>query len=636
MYWNIRGLGTSRGRLKKLVKSFNVKVVALAETFVDERKMDKIKKSLWLDNGCSNQEKAGKIWLLWDKSVDVHVFRVSDQFMTAKVWEGNTVILLTFVYAKCSYGLRRKLWKDLEEEAQMNIPWMILGDFNVIRTNGERRGGAPRPMIAMEEFNSWISESGLLEISTQGNQLSWCNGREGLARCWARLDRGFMNTQFLELLPQISLTYLERNTSDHSPMIVSSDQHVQRYGPSPFHFIHMWMDHEEFFNLARNCWEKEGSGSGLEKLAFKLKRMKQMLKTWNKDKFGRVEIMIRELEQRVEDLDFKLQEGYEDAIEQDLLISKIELDIWKRREESMLAQKAKVNWLKLGDNNTRYFHSVLKRRQQNQIHHMLKTDGTSFDSPEEVHEGAVEYFQNLLRKGEEGDLPDLNTLIDKAISEEENLELLKSPSVEEIQQALFSIPTESSPGPDGFGSAFYIRCWDFVKGDVIEAVKDFFPGNQFPRYYTASYVALIPKTQHPASFDKFRPISLCSVIYKVCSKVLVARLVHILPRLISPEQGAFVAKRSILENVSLTQEMVHSIHKKKNGGNVMLKVDMSKAYDQVNWKFLLHVLETFGFSEGVCGLIKSCITTPWYSILLNGTAKGFFKGERGLRQGDPL
>ncbi|XP_042969188.1 uncharacterized protein LOC122301898 [Carya illinoinensis] len=450
-----RGLGTSRGRLKKLEKKFNIKVVALAETFVDERKMDNIKKLLWLENGCSNQAQARKIWLLWDKSVDVNVVRMSDQFIMAKISEWSTDILLTFVYAKCNYGLCRQLWKDLEEEAQMNLPWMILGDFNVIRTNDERRGGAARPMIAMEEFNSWISGCGLLEISSQGNRLTWCNGQEGLAKCWAWLDREFINTQLLELLPQTLLTYLERNTSDHSPMIVSYDQNYQRYGPTPFRFQQMWMEHKDFFTLAKKCWEKEETGRGLEKLAFKLK---QVLKTWNKEKFGRVETVIRELEQRIEALDLHLQEGYEEAVEQDLLISKMELETWKKREESMLAQKAKVKWLRARDNNTRFFHSVLKRRQQNQVNQMLKADGTSFESPEAVHKGAVTYFQELLSKGGEGGLPELNPFIDKIITEEENKEITKSPSVEEIQLALFSIPTESSPGPDGFGSGFYRHC----------------------------------------------------------------------------------------------------------------------------------------------------------------------------------
>ncbi|KAG6682925.1 hypothetical protein I3842_13G166800 [Carya illinoinensis] len=97
--------------------------------------------------------------------------------------------------------------------------------------------------------------------------------------------------------------------------------------------------------------------------------------------------------------------------------------------------------------------------------------------------------------------------------------------------------------------------------------------------------------------------------------------------------GAFIQGRSILENISLTQEMVQSINKKVRGGNVVLKIDMAKAYDSVAWKFLIQVMAAFGFSEPVCCLVWQCISSPWYSVVMNGTSKGFFQGGRGLRHG---
>lgn len=85
-------------------------------------------------------------------------------------------------------------------------------------------------------------------------------------------------------------------------------------------------------------------------------------------------------------------------------------------------------------------------------------------------------------------------------------------------------------------------------------------------------------------------------------------LTPIVSRLVSPEQGAFLHGRSIFDNISLTQELIHSINKKRRNGNVLMKVDMAKAYDSVEWDFLLHVVEAFGFSNQVCGLIRNCIT----------------------------
>lgn len=173
------------------------------------------------------------------------------------------------------------------------------------------------------------------------------------------------------------------------------------------------------------------------------------------------------------------------------------------------------------------------------------------------------------------------------------------PSDEEVKQAVFSIPKESSPGPNGFGSEFYISCWDIVKHDVIEAARDFFRGTPLTRFYSSSFIVLFPKVPNPYSFDKFRPISLCSVAYKIFSKIMVSRLTVVVDKLVSHEQGAFIPGRSIFENITLTQEMVHSLHKHTVGGNVMVKLDMAKAYDRVNWGFLLEVFKAFGFSNNV-------------------------------------
>lgn len=222
------------------------------------------------------------------------------------------------------------------------------------------------------------------------------------------------------------------------------------------------------------------------------------------------------------------------------------------------------------------------------------------------------------------------------VQAKDNQRIIAEPTMEEMREATLSIPSSNGPGPNGFGFSFYIACWSIIKEDMLEAVKDFFRGVELPRAFTSSHVVLILKVEKPSGFDKFRSITLCSVFYKICSKIIVSRLSHLLPKMISLEQGAFIPGRSIFENITLTQEMCHSINRKAVGGNVLVKIDMAKAYDRVDWGFLLHVLAAFGVSPQVCRLIEGCIFTPWYSIVMYGTARGFFRGEKGLCQGDPL
>lgn len=108
---------------------------------------------------------------------------------------------------------------------------------------------------------------------------------------------------------------------------------------------------------------------------------------------------------------------------------------------------------------------------------------------------------------------DLSSLISPTILDVENVMLYMVPSEDEVKDAVFSIPKQS-PDPDGFESDFYIDYWDIVKQDVIEASQDFFRGVPLPKFFSSSFIVLIPKVQDPLSFDKFRPISLCSVAYK--------------------------------------------------------------------------------------------------------------------------
>ncbi|KAF5459760.1 hypothetical protein F2P56_019680, partial [Juglans regia] len=387
---------------------------------------------------------------------------------------------------------RRPLWSNLLGVNSLQFPHVIIGDFNVICNDNERRGGNPRMLIAMEDFCSFIDDGRLVELPFSGNGFSWCNGRLGMARSWARLDRALCNSKFKDLYPSGRIQYLPRRTSDHSPMV-------------------------------------EVNGTGLWKLAAKLKRLKLVLKSWNKEVFGWTGKHIKELEAKVEEGELRLQECYSEDVEADVLANKVELDVWLQREESRIAQQVKQKWVSQGEVSTAFF-KALQNNKHNMVVEMKLSDGRVLNSPEDIHEAACGYFEDFLKAKATSSVPDLVGLISEEVSEEENNFFGSIPSVGEVKDALFSIPVDSSPGPDGFGSGFFQHCWSLVYQDLLEAVSDFFGG------------AVLPS----------------------------------------------------------------------------------------------HILKAFGFSPKVCQLLAQCVTTPWYSVVMNGVAKGFFKGGRGLRQGDPL
>ncbi|XP_027152078.1 uncharacterized protein LOC113752144 [Coffea eugenioides] len=219
-----------------------------------------------------------------------------------------------------------------------------------------------------------------------------------------------------------------------------------------------------------------------------------------------------------------------------------------------------------------------------------------------------------------------------------NERLTKGVEEEEIHEALFSMNSEKAPGQDGMTPLFFQRFWSTIKCDVIPAIKAFFSSGYMLKSVNHTVISLVPKMLHPTSLKNYRPISLCSVLYKIISKILANRLKSVLDKCISKTQSAFIPDRQILDNVMIAHEYMHYLKNKRQGnyGYMAIKLDMAKAYDRVEWHFLQAMMEKMGFCPVWIKWINSCLKTVTYSFNCNGEAKGFVTPGRGIRQGDPL
>lgn len=174
-----------------------------------------------------------------------------------------------------------------------------------------------------------------------------------------------------------------------------------------------------------------------------------------------------------------------------------------------------------------------------------------------------------------------------------------------------------------------------IKKDLIKYLKWIQRKNKIGGYTNSTHLALIPKENRPSNFTRFRPISLCSSSYKIFTKILASRLKPLLPMLISENQGGFMANREISNSILLVQEAIHSSHLRNEKGFI-LKLDLANAFDRVRHSFLIVVLKKMGFSSAFIEIIRTCISRPWISLLVNGRPGPPFRSSRGLRQGCPL
>ena len=291
-----------------------------------------------------------------------------------------------------------------------------------------------------------------------------------------------------------------------------------------------------------------------------------------------------------------------------------------------------------GDLNTKFFHAQASgRKAANKVSSLVDVNGIVQSDLSTMGSIALSYFWNLFSSG----LPNLDGLeipLTDVVSLEENNSLVAPFSKEEFTKAIKKMYPEKSSGPDGLNLGFYQHFWPLIGDQIFSTTSQWLFIGAFPLGLNDTPIVLIPKCENPSSMKELRLISLCNVLYKLVTKVLANRMKDVLCRLISPSQAAFVPGRFITDNILLASEVLHCLKRRTRGriGDVALKLDISKAYDRVDWGFLQFILRTMGFAEQWISWLMLCISTVEYFVLFNGTVVGSVVPGRGLRQGCPL
>jgi hypothetical protein len=253
-----------------------------------------------------------------------------------------------------------------------------------------------------------------------------------------------------------------------------------------------------------------------------------------------------------------------------------------------------------------------------------------------MEELATSFFKNLYSRDVNVDPSIITDHLQACVDDQMNEALTAPFSEREIGDALFQIGPLKAPGPDGFPARFLQRNWGILKSDVVAAVQRFFDDGIMPDQVNDTAIVLIPKKNDPEELKDFRPISLCNVLFKIVSKCLVNRLRPLLGNIIGPFQSAFIPGRLITDNALIAFECIHAIQTGSRANFCAYKLDMTKAYDRVDWGFLEGVLAKLGFHSKWIRWVMACVTTVRYSVRFNGHLLDSFAPSRGLRQGDPL
>jgi len=292
----------------------------------------------------------------------------------------------------------------------------------------------------------------------------------------------------------------------------------------------------------------------------------------------------------------------------------------------------------LGDRNTKFFHAQASERKRRNTIRRLKDEDGAIVAEKHLKTFIANQYQQIFMSSTGINMDDVLACVQTKVSQSINDNLAVPFTNEEVWRALKDMGDLKAPGSDDMPVIFYKKFWNLVGDKVKEEVIQVLNGADMPAGWNDIVIVLIPKTASPDKLKDLRPISLCNVVYKITSKVLANRLKVVLPEVISMSHSAFVPGRLITDNVLLAYELTHYLNQRRKGkyGVTAIKLDMSKAYDRVEWRFLEKIMLKLGFSGQWVEKVMKCVSTVNYCIQVNGEYSRRIYPQRGLRQGDPL
>ncbi|XP_071728064.1 uncharacterized protein [Rutidosis leptorrhynchoides] len=283
---------------------------------------------------------------------------------------------------------KRLLWDKLLNFMNNNEgEYVLFGDFNEVREESEKFGSIFHPDEA-NVFNLFIGSSGLVDIPLGGRKFTWMNKS---ASKMSRIDRVLVTSNIFEYFADLKLTTLVRGYSNHLPLLLQDLKHD--FGPTPFKCFNSWYLFSDF-----DAMVKDASSEIMDNRAFyhdKMKLMKQRIKKWVKSKKANMVLRKVEIFSRINDIDILVESGNdteETRIERRDLMQ--ELDTLNRVDDMDIIRKFRVKWDAEGDENSKYFHCLLKQRRNGQMIKGITVNGEWLTDPNATKQAFFEFYAN--------------------------------------------------------------------------------------------------------------------------------------------------------------------------------------------------------------------------------------------------
>ncbi|XP_039120543.1 uncharacterized protein LOC120256952 [Dioscorea cayenensis subsp. rotundata] len=357
-------------------------------------------------------------------------------------WDWAAILADGFSVAMQSLeeGFRCNVWNELSKISFINLPWLIIGDFNSILFPNEHKGGRFSHYSRKARFfRSFVDSNNLFDLNFSGAQFTWCNNQIGLARRWARLDRCIANSNWISRFNNFTLKHLSRSFSDHSPLLLSvSDSIIRRR--FLFKFENFWLDYIDCHSIVREALQSPSHGNPLHVLSHLLSCTRFKLSQWNRRRHNSLERALSQTESDIFDL-----ENSDDSLvsQSNLTALYAKLAAIQRQLSVKWAQRARIKWISDGDKNTDFLHNSLVQCSSKPYYSNFDSSGNIFNDYSALSGLFINFYSSLWSDSGSNDLNNLiHALPDDlpSISHSDGLSLFREASKDEVFQALLDLP----------------------------------------------------------------------------------------------------------------------------------------------------------------------------------------------------
>ena len=653
---NCRGLNNvlKRRLYFKLFNSYDI--ICLQETYITKDTINLWKKE-WTgyflaEAGTKNSQ--GLI-ILCRKSFNfqlINEIRIDKRCIGIQISVDEIIFTVFNIYIPSCKSERSPYFKNLLKEIpQHNKENSIIlcGDFNCVLDNKrDIISGKPHAKKEVDIFNEFKTNLNLIdtwgEMHLQNREFTWSKFTPFIAR---RLDYIFVSQDLISNTH--SARHIHFTSTDHKAVNIQIKPDDFVRGPSRWQFNTSLLEEEEFIDLMSKAIQMRQEKINTQEGDNLDKRGK-----WDLIKVGIREDSIKysrnkairsknsfDLEDEIKTLesDLALNPNNQEKVKE-LRNSLLKKEVEEMSKIRGAMKRAKTNWIENGEKNTKYFLGLEKRTQSNNIIKAIKTtDGELTKNPEKVLNNLKLFYKSLYEeKGTDNNEAHKEKFIEglniPKLSKEQVNVCDKDITIDELHTALLQLNEESSPGTDGITPSFYITFWHVLQKPFLECILESIEKGELSISQRRGIITLLHKGKELPKHDpnSYRPITVTNCDYKILSKLLAMRLQGVLKSIIHENQAGFIKGRSISSQIRLIDDIIKYANDEKIEG-LIVSLDFFKAFDSLSKNLIIFALDCFNFGDAFKQYISTLIGNSESAIKNGGWISGWFKTEKGVRQG---